>query len=181
MLEIRKIVTTREAIYSELGVETPRPTIRAVGMAVIRNPFAGKVVEDLSPMFKANGMLGERLMADLVTMLEEAAVFYGKGAIVGFDARWSTGPRASIRCSASQCERRSAVARPSSTRTSRWPRRAPASMSRSATRTTPWSFLHFDTVTVSIPGAPRPDEIVVIMAIADGGRLHNRCGTEAIR
>ena len=29
--------------------------------------------------------------------------------------------------------------------------------------------------------APRPDEILVVMAIADGGRLLNRCGTEPIR
>jgi hypothetical protein len=44
-----------------------------------------------------------------------------------------------------------------------------------------WSFPHFDTITVSIADAPRPDEIVVVIAIADGGRLHNRCGTEPIR
>jgi len=45
----------------------------------------------------------------------------------------------------------------------------------------PWSFEHFDTVTVSIADAPRPEEIVVVMAIADGGRLDNRCGTAPIR
>ena len=45
----------------------------------------------------------------------------------------------------------------------------------------PWSFPHFDTITVSIPDAPRPDEIVVVIAIADGGRLRNRCGNEPIR
>jgi hypothetical protein len=39
-----------------------------------------------------------------------------------------------------------------------------------------WSFPHFDTITVSIADAPRPDEILVVMAIADGGRLRNRCG-----
>jgi hypothetical protein len=44
-----------------------------------------------------------------------------------------------------------------------------------------WSFPHFDTITVSVADAPRPDEILVVMAIADGGRLHNRCGTEPIR
>ena len=44
-----------------------------------------------------------------------------------------------------------------------------------------WSFPHFDTITVSVPDAPRPDEILVVMAIADGGRLRNRCGTEPIR
>jgi hypothetical protein len=34
---------------------------------------------------------------------------------------------------------------------------------------------------VSLADAPRPDGILVVMAIADGGRLHNRCGTEPIR
>jgi hypothetical protein len=44
-----------------------------------------------------------------------------------------------------------------------------------------WSFPHFATITVSVADAPRPDEIVVVIAIADGGRLRNRCGTEPIR
>jgi hypothetical protein len=34
---------------------------------------------------------------------------------------------------------------------------------------------------VSVPDAPRPEEIVVVMAIADGGRLNNRCGSAPIR
>jgi hypothetical protein len=40
-----------------------------------------------------------------------------------------------------------------------------------------WSFDHFDTMTASMSDAPRPDEIVVIMAISDGGRLHPRLGS----
>jgi len=44
-----------------------------------------------------------------------------------------------------------------------------------------WSFPHFDTITVSVADAPRPNEILVVMAIADGGRLQNRCGTEPIQ
>jgi len=36
MIEIRKIITLHETIFSELGVEANRPTTRAVGMAVIR-------------------------------------------------------------------------------------------------------------------------------------------------
>ena len=62
MLEIRKIITSRETIFAELGVKANRPTTRAVGMAVIRNPFAGQFVEDLRPLFEAGAMLGERLM-----------------------------------------------------------------------------------------------------------------------
>jgi hypothetical protein len=40
----------------------------------------------------------------------------------------------------------------------------------------PWSFDHFDTITVTLADAPRPNEIVIIMVAADGGRLHARCG-----
>jgi hypothetical protein len=83
MIEIRKIITTRETVFSELGVEASRPTTRAVGMAVIRNPFAGKFVEDLRPLFEAGATLGERLMPELVKLLDGPAVSYGKGAIVG--------------------------------------------------------------------------------------------------
>jgi len=83
MIEIRKIITMREAIFSELAVTASRPTIRAIGMAVIRNPLTGKFVEDLRPLFEAGAMLGERLMPDLVKLLDGPAVSYGKGAIVG--------------------------------------------------------------------------------------------------
>jgi hypothetical protein len=44
----------------------------------------------------------------------------------------------------------------------------------------PWSFAHFDTLTVSIGDAPREDEIVVVMAVADGGRPWPRCGEAPI-
>src|SRR5271169_1557938 len=79
MVEIRKIIITRETVFSELGVEASRPTTRAVGMAVIRNPFACQFVEDLRPLFEAGAMLGERLMPDWVKLLDGPAVSYGKG------------------------------------------------------------------------------------------------------
>src|ERR1700732_2494682 len=37
-----------------------------------------------------------------------------------------------------------------------------------------WSFPHFDTITVSVADAPRPDEIVVVIAIARGGAPPHR-------
>ena len=45
----------------------------AVGMAVIRNPFAGQFVEDLRPLFEAGAMLGLRLMPELVKLLAPMA------------------------------------------------------------------------------------------------------------
>ena len=60
MVDIRKIITVREMVLSELGVAAPRPVVRAVGMAVIINPFAGRFIDDLRPLFEAGAMLGER-------------------------------------------------------------------------------------------------------------------------
>jgi len=43
-----------------------------------------------------------------------------------------------------------------------------------------WSFDHFDTIFVTVADAPRPDEIVLCMAVADGGRPHPRVGSGPI-
>ena len=91
MVDIRKIITTREMVLSELGVAAPRPVVRAVGMAVIGNPFAGRFVDDLRPLFEAGAMLGEGLMPDLVKLLDGPAVSYGKGALVGVNGEMEHG------------------------------------------------------------------------------------------
>ena len=57
--------------------------MRAVGIGVIRNPFAGSWAENLRSLFEAGAALGERLMPELVRLLDGPAVSYGKGALVG--------------------------------------------------------------------------------------------------
>ena len=52
-------------------------------MAVVRNPFASRYVEDLSPLFDIGGALAERLMSEAVAALAGTPVSYGKAAIVG--------------------------------------------------------------------------------------------------
>src|SRR5215472_10802065 len=91
MTDIRKLITLREVVYSELGAAAPRPVVRAVGMAVIVNSFVGRFVDDLRPLFEAGAMLGERLMPELVKLLDGPAVSYGKGAIVGVDGEMEHG------------------------------------------------------------------------------------------
>jgi hypothetical protein len=44
----------------------------------------------------------------------------------------------------------------------------------------PWSFDHFDTVTVTISDAPLFEEIVLLIAVADGSRPHSRVGSDPI-
>src|SRR6201993_4934954 len=181
MIEIRKTIILRETVFSELGVEANRPITRAVGMAVILNPFAGRFVDYLQPLFEAGAMLGERLMPELVKLLDGPAVSYGKGAIVGIDGEMEHGGacvhpmlgkpmRAAIGGGKAVISSNVKVAA------------AGASLDVPlGHKDDSWSFPHFDTMTVSVADAPRPNEILVVMAIADAGRLQNRCGTEPIR
>ena len=181
MTEIRKIVTLREVIFAELGHMAPQPVVRAVGIAVIRNPFAGRWVEDLKPLFEAGAALGERLMPDLARLLDRPAVAYGKGALVGVFGEVEHGG-ACVHPMLGQ-PMRAAVGGGQAVISSNVKVAAPGTLLDVPLghKDDSWSFPHFDTVTVSVADAPRPDEIVVVMAIADGGRLYNRCGSAPIR
>src|ERR1700752_368818 len=181
MIEIRKTITLRETVFSELGVEAARPITRAVGMAVIRNPFSGQLVEDLRPLFEAGAELGERLMPQLVKLLDGPAVSYGKGAIVGIDGEMEHG----CACVHPMLGKpmRAAIGGGKAVISSNVRAAAPGGSLDVPLghKDDSWSFPHFDTMTVSVADAPRPNEILVVMAVADGGRLRNRCGTEPIR
>jgi len=45
----------------------------------------------------------------------------------------------------------------------------------------PWSFDHFDTMTLSVPDGPAPDEIVMFIAYANRGRPIPRCGSGPVK
>jgi hypothetical protein len=181
MIDIRRIVTLREVTFSELGYRASRPIVRAVGVGIIDNPFAGKRADDLRPLFEAGAALGERLMPELAKLLDGPAVSYGKGAIVGV---------------AGEMEHGGACVHPMLGRPMRAAVGGGQAVIASNVKVAPpgaaidiplghkddaWSFAHFDTITVSVAESPRPHEIMVIMAIADGGRLDNRCGSAPIR
>jgi hypothetical protein len=182
MLHIRKLVLHREQVLQELGTVPERPVVRAAALAVIANPSAGRpAVEDLTALWEAGATLGERLMPELLRLLDGAPISYGKGAVVG---------------TAGEVEHGGACVHPRLGR----PMRAaigggaaviPSNVKVAAAgaaldiplghKDDPWSFAHFDTLTVSVADAPRPDEILVAMALADGGRLRNRCGAGPAR
>jgi amino acid synthesis protein len=181
MAEIRKIVTLREVTFSELGHKPARPIVRAVGIAIIDNPFAGRRAEDLRALWEAGAALGERLMPDLVRLLDGPAVSYGKGAIVGVAGEMEHGGacvhpmlgrpmRAAVGGGQAVIPSNVKVAPPGAILD------VPLSH-----KDDPWSFAHFDTITVSLADSPRPHEIMVVLAVADGGRLDNRCGGAPVR
>jgi hypothetical protein len=177
MLSIRKTLLLRDAPISELGKAAARPVVRIAALAVIGNPYAGRYVEDLSELFEAGRALGEQLMPELVRLLSGPAVSYGKGAIVGTGGEFEHGaacihPMLGKPMRAAIGGGKAVI--PSNVKV------APAGTSLDVPlghKDEPWSFDHFDTLTVSVPDAPRADEIVVILALADGGRLLPRCGS----
>src|SRR4029450_4491086 len=83
---IRKIVTVVEETHLEMGQKVAPPTRRAAAIAVIENPFAGRYVEDLSPLIEIGEELGDLLSKRAVAALGidgARAHSYGKAAAVG--------------------------------------------------------------------------------------------------
>jgi len=91
MLHIRKSLMMRETLTSDVERPANRPIVRAIAMAVISNPFAGRYVDDLTELSKAGRTLSEQFASDLVDLLSEAPVSYGKGAIVGLNGEHEHG------------------------------------------------------------------------------------------
>ena len=174
---LRKILLLEERVFSEAGKAAVRPITRVAGIAVVKNPFAGRgYVEDLSALFDIGARLGEEIMPDVVKRLKNPATSYGKAAIVGL---------------AGEFEHGGAVIHPKLGKPMRAAVGGGAAIISSNVKVAPagsaidvplahkddiWSFDHFHTMTVTVADAPRPDEIVVIMIAADGGRPLPRVG-----
>jgi hypothetical protein len=176
MLQVRKSLVLKETLTSDMGKDAPRPIIRAAALAVIENPYAGRYAEDLTQLFEAGRALGDKFTAELVALLSQNPIAYGKGAIVGTDGEFEHGgacvhPMLGKPMRAAVGGGKAVI--PSNVKVAACGANLDVPLSH---KDDSWSFDHFDTMTVSIPDAPKPNEIVVVIAIADGGRLHPRCG-----
>jgi hypothetical protein len=175
-MNVRKVSHTKETILADGGKPTARTITRAVATAILGNPFAGRFVDDLSPLFDVGAEFGAAVMADLVKLLPNPATSYGKGAIVGLGGEIEHGA-AVIHPRLGQ-PIRDAVGGGQAIICSNVKIGGPGTAIDVplAHKDNIWAFNFLDTVTVSIADAPRPDEIVAIIAISDGGRPHPRVG-----
>ncbi len=175
-MEIRKIVVIRESVLAEAGKPVAPPVNRVAGIAVISNPFAGRFVEDLSPLFDLGAELGTRLMTEVMAALNGAAAAYGKAAIVGVGGdiehaaallhpKLGKPMRAAVGGGAAIIPSTAKVAGPG------------ASIDIPlGNKDNVWAFDEIDTMTVMVADAPRPGEIVVAVAVSSGGRPQPRVG-----
>src|SRR5262249_44553675 len=159
-MNLRKISLTKETILADAGKPTAQPITRAVAIAVIANPFAGRFVEDLSPLFAQGAELGEMLMKARGALLPRPATSYGKAAIVGVNGEMEHG--AAVLHPRLGKPMREALGGGEAIISSNVKIGGPGAAIDVplAHKDNIWSFAHPDTITVSIAGAPRPPAIV---------------------
>ena len=181
MVQTRKTVFIREVITSDAFGQPCEPVTRVAAAAVIRNPLAGRFEADLSALFEIGAELGAKLSDHAVAQLAGPPVSYGKAAIVGVAGDMEHGgavihPKlgAPMRAAAQGGE----AVIPSNVKLGALGTSIDLPLGH---KDNPWSFDHFDTMTLSVPDAPAPDEIVMFLAYADGGRLIPRCGSGPVR
>ena len=175
-MDIRKTVFIKEIITTdEMGNPCDLIT-RAAAMAIVRNPYAGIDQEDLSQLFDFGNQLGQSLTKEMVKMLDASPVCYGKAALVGSSGAMEHG--AAVLHPRLGKPVREAVGggkalMPSNHKVGTLGGSIDLPLGH---KDEPWSFDHIDTMTLSVPDAPRADEIVLCIGISDGTRAHPRVG-----
>lgn len=177
--KIRRIVVQIDEVWAENGQAVSPPTRRALAMAVIENPFAGRYVENLDVLIAVGEELGALLGQRCVQALgitPAQAQSYGKAAIVG---------------EAGEIEHAAAILHPKLGAPLRVAVEKGAALVPSskkmggmgATIDVPLGHKdaayvrsHFDAIEARVTDAPRANEIVVCVAVTDSGRPKPRVG-----
>ena len=163
--QIRKIIVQVDEVHIEMGQTVSPPTRRALAMAVIHNPLAGGYTENLDELIaigeELGGLLGDKCIKAL-GIAPGSAQSYGKAAIVG---------------EGGEIEHAAAILHPKLGAPLR------AAVEKGAALDVPMTHInasyvrsHFDAIEVRVPGAPLADEIVFILAMSTGARIHARVG-----
>ena len=180
-MEIRRLHLIRDRIYAEGGLPAKATAVsRVAASAVIVNPLTGQVKEDLNILIAYGATLGEQLSKEAIAFLNRPVVSYGKAAIVGTGGDIEHGaaimhPKMGMPIRATIGGGKALI--PSNVKIGAAGAQIDVPLGH---RDDPWSFDEIDTLTVQVPGAPRPDEIIVILALADGGRPRPRISADVI-
>ena len=177
--KIRKIVVQVDETRIEMGRPVQPPVRKALAMAVIENPYAGRYAEQLDELVAIGEELGGLLGAKCVQALGIApgqAQSYGKAAIVG---------------EAGELEHAAAILHPKlgaplRAAVEKGAALVPSSKKRGGLGTAidvplghkdaAYVRSHFDAMEARIVDAPRANEIVVCVVVTDSGRPLPRIG-----
>ena len=203
MIHIRRTFTHVEDIFHEFGPPAAVPLRRGAIGAVLTNPFAGRYVEDILPMMDALQPVGIAMAQQLLAAMDlpaERIESYGKGAIIGASgelehgALWHVpGGYAMRELLGWKGDRNAYVqgtAQTAAQGSSPQPGNALAIVPSTKKVGAPGTALdvplthinaayvrsHFDAIEVCVPGAPLADEIVFVLVMSTGARVHSRVG-----
>jgi hypothetical protein len=173
-LEVNRWLTfTDESDDSEGG----SPLRKVAVVAVVTNPYAGRYVADLDPLIRASAALGERMAEKAAgAMRPFEALGYGKGGVVGLNGEQEHATALLT----------TTFAEPLRTRLGGGKAWIPSMTKRAAPgadidipvahKDALYVRSFYDGVTVTLHDAPGPDEIAVIVALTNRGRLRARVG-----
>jgi hypothetical protein len=174
---LRKVVAYREVIAHDGGPTAEEPLVKVVVAVVMKNPFAGRYVEDIAALTEPSASLGRMMAAEAIALLAgRPAESYGKGGIAG-----SAGEQehvvACITTPFGDAMRAAAGGG------NAWVSSATKSGGPGASLDLPLAHKdalyirsHYDAVTITVADAPRADELLIALAFATGGRIHQRVG-----
>jgi len=179
MATVRKITTLIDEVHMEGGRSDGEPVRRVAIMATVGNPLVGTYADDLQVMMDIGGEVGA-LMSD--RMLAQfggdphAIESYGKGALVGGAGEMEHGLALITRPFARAV--RGAFGDATAWMASNVKRGGIGSRLDVPLAHKKAVFVrsHYDTIECAVPDAPRDDEVVVILAAANRGRLNARIG-----
>jgi hypothetical protein len=177
--EIRKLTVWVEETHSEMGRPITPATRKAVAVAVIANPFAGRYAEDLSELIEIGaelgGLLGARCVAALGIAPQEAQS-YGKAAMVGEGGELEHA--AAILHPKLGAPLRAAVEKGAALVPSSKKMGGPGQVLDVPLGHKDAAYVrsHFDGIEVRLNDAPRAGEIMVAVAVTDSGRPSPRVG-----
>ena len=178
LVKLRKITMQFEEIYHEGGTPPLKPLVRAAILAVARNPYAGRHVEDILPYMEALRPLGLDLARRLIDALggqAETIEGFGKGAIVGTAGELEHG--ALWHAPGGYAMREALGGAKAIVPSTKKVGVAGARLDVPITHiNASYVRSHFDTMEVGIGDAPRPEEIVFVLAMTTGPRIHARAG-----
>ena len=177
--KLRKFVTMVDEVAIEMGRPVSPPTRRAVSLAVIENPFAGKFLDDLSELTAIGEELGGLLTQKCIAALgiEGAnAESYGKAAIVGENGELEHA--AAILHPKMGTPVRKALSKGAALIPSAKKMGGPGTAIDVPLGHKDAAFVrsHFDAIEARVADAPRANEIVVAIAVTNSGRPHPRVG-----
>ena len=176
---IRKLLVSVEETRLEMGREVTPPIRRAIAAMVLKNPFAGRYVEDLSELIEASVPLGAELAARAIAALGipgDQVHSFGKAAIVGEDGELEHA--AALLHPKMGAPVRAALGKGPALIPSAKKRGGPGTPIDIPLGHKDAAFVrsHFDAIEARITDAPMRDEILLGLALTTGGRPLPRVG-----